>query len=404
MAIEGNHSQVALVIMNKTVTLRTIVNSLRWFVRRTCMPWNQNQDNNPWGNKPNGSSGGGNKQTPPDLDEMMKKINDKFGGFFGGGKGNKGGGGGAEVSKGLLMTVLGLAFAGWLASGFYVVAADEEAVVLRFGQHADTRSPGLNWHLPYPIETVEKIPTLSVQRLTVGFRSFADGRTRKIDQESLMLTQDENIVDISFVVQYKISNIEKYLFEINTTQAIQTVRDVAESSIREVMGSTLIDDVLTDKKAKVEAETRKKIQMILDSYNAGIMITTVTLKDVQPPERVSKEFKDVASAREDKERAKNEAETYANDIIPNARGEAKKKILEAEAYAKEVEDRALGEADRFNSLYQAYRLAPEVTRKRLYLETMEEVLAGADKVIVGASVAKQVLPYLPLNRVKVEVK
>jgi len=261
----------------------------------------------------------------------------------------------------------------------------------------DTRSPGLNWHLPYPIETVEKIPTLSVQRLTIGFRAFGDGRVRKMPQESLMLTKDENIVDISFVVQYQINDIKKYLFEIDATQAVQTVRDAAESSIRAVIGSTLIDDVMTDKKAEVEAETRVGIQKILDAYNAGIRVTTVTLKDVQPPERVSKEFKDVASAREDKERAKNEAQAYANGVIPNARGEAKKKILEAEAYAKEVEDRAIGEADRFNSLYQAYKKAPEVTRKRLYLETMEEVLAGTDKVLIGSKVAGQVLPYLPLS-------
>lgn len=367
------------------------------------MPWNQNQDNNPWGNKPNGSSGnGGNKQTPPDLDEMMKKLNDRFGGFFGGGNngGNKKGG---EVSKGMLIGLMSIALVVWMASGFYIVAADEEAVVLRFGQHADTRSPGLNWHLPYPIETIEKIPTLSVQRLTVGFRSFEGGRTRKMDKEALMLTKDENIVDISFVVQYKIKEIEKYLFEIDSNEGINTVRDAAESAIREVIGATLIDDVMTDKKAEVELETQKGIQAILDAYHTGIEVTTVKLSDVQPPERVSKEFKDVASAREDKERAKNEAETYANSVIPNARGEAKKLILEAEAYAKEVEDRAIGEADRFNSLYQAYKIAPEVTRKRLYLETMEEVLANADKVIVDASVAKQILPYLPLDRSKVEV-
>ena len=367
------------------------------------MPWNQNQDNNPWGNRPKGPSGGGNNQTPPDLDEMMKKLNDRFGGYFGGGKGGNNGGG--EVSKGLMMTLIGLAFVVWMASGFYVVAADEEAVVLRFGQHADTRSPGLNWHLPYPIETVEKIPTLAVQRLTVGFRSFDDGRIRKMSQESLMLTKDENIVDISFVVQYRIRDIQKYLFEIDATQAVKTVRDAAESTIREVIGSTLIDDAMTEKKAQVEAETQKGIQAILDTYNAGIVVTNVTLKDVQPPENVSQEFKDVASAREDKVRAQNEAEAYANSIIPNARGESKKMILEAEAYAKEVVDKAAGESSRFDSLYQAYRQAPEVTRKRLYLETMEEVLGNADKVIVDAAVAKQVVPYLPLNQAgKVEVK
>lgn len=367
------------------------------------MPWNQNQDNNPWG-KPNGSSGGGgNNQTPPDLDEMMKRLSERFGGFFGGGNGNNNGGG--EVSKGMIMTLIGLAFAAWLASGLYVVAADEEAVVLRFGEYTDTRGPGLNWHYPYPIDTVEKIAILAVERLTIGLNSAANSRNRSMNKDSLMLTKDENIVDITFVVLYRINDIKSYLFEIDATQAITTIHDAAESSIRKVIGSTLIDDVMTDKKAEVELETKNGIQAILDSYHAGILITSVNLQDVQPPEQVSKEFKDVASAREDKERAKNEAEAYANSVIPNARGEAKKMILEAEAYAKEVEDRAIGEADRFNSLYQAYRVAPEVTRKRLYLETMEEVLAGADKVIVGGDVAKQVMPYLPLNRTtKGEVK
>ncbi|MDQ6989506.1 MAG: FtsH protease activity modulator HflK [Mariprofundaceae bacterium] len=369
------------------------------------MPWNQDQDNNPWGKKPNGAGGGGNNQTPPDLDEMMKRLNDRFGGFFGGGN-NKDGQGGGEVSKGMVMTIIGLAFTAWMASGLYIVAADEQAVVLQFGQNVEEPyGPGLHWHLPYPIETVEKVPTLSVQRLTIGLPSGANSRNRNMNKESLMLTKDENIVDITFVVLYQINNIQDYLFKIDASQAVATIHDAAESSIRMVIGSTLIDDVMTDKKADVELATKNGIQDILDSYQAGILITSVNLQDVQPPEQVSREFKDVASAREDKERAKNEAEAYANSVIPNARGDGKKMILEAEAYAKEVEDRAIGEADRFNSLYQSYRLAPEVTRKRLYLETMEQVLAGADKVIVDSAVAKQVMPYLPLNRAgKVEVK
>jgi len=276
--------------------------------------------------------------------------------------------------------------------------------VLRFGQYVKTTGPGLSWHLPYPVEKVEILPVTRVQRLGIGFRDFGEGRERKVPQEALMLTKDENIVDISFIVQYKIKNLENYIFDITSPE--KTVRDAAESAIREVIGRTLIDDVLTDKKAEVEVETEKLIQSILDNYGAGILVTTVKLRDVSPPERVINEFKDVASAREDKERAKNEAQAYANDIIPKARGEAKKMILDAQAYEKEIVDRAQGEAQRFDSLLTAYRKAPEVTRKRLYIDTMQEVLSKADKVIVDGSVAGNVLPYLPLDRAgnKAEVK
>jgi len=306
------------------------------------MPWNQNE-NNPWGDRP---TGGGSKQTPPDIDEVIKRLQERFGGIFGG-KGGSGDGPG----KGMLTGIAAVALLLWVMTGLYVVAADEEAVVLRFGQHSDTKGPGLNWHLPYPIESVEKLPVTRVQRLGIGFRDFGEGRVRKVPQESLMLTRDENIVDISFIVQYKIKSVENYLFNIDS--ATKTVRDAAESAIREVIGRTMIDDVLTTKKAEVEVETQELIQSILDEYKAGISVTTVKLQDVQPPERVIKEFKDVASAREDKERAKNEAQAYANQIIPNARGEAKKMILDAEGYQREVVERATGEADRFGELLKA---------------------------------------------------
>lgn len=367
------------------------------------MPWNDNQSNNPWGNRPSGGGGGGGgNKTPPDIEEVIKRLQERFGGIFGG-KGGKGGSGAPDLGKGMLGGIAVIALLLWLASGLYVVAADEEAIVLRFGQHTETKGPGLNWHLPYPVETVEKLPVTRVQRLAIGFRDFGEGRVRKVPQESLMLTRDENIVDISFIVQYKIKSVENYLFNIDNPK--KTVRDAAESSIREVIGRTMIDDVLTTKKAEVEVETQDLIQSILDSYEAGISIATVKLQDVQPPERVIKEFKDVASAREDKERAKNEAQTYANDIIPNARGEAKKMILDAEGYEKEVVERAIGEADRFDKLLKAYRQAPDVTRKRLYIDTMQEVMTKVDKTIIGGSVAEHVLPYLPLDRAgKVEVK
>jgi len=362
------------------------------------MPWSDpNQPNNPWG-KRQGSGGG---QTPPDLDEVIRRLQERFSGLFGGSGGS--GDGTPGLSKGVIGGALGIAFLVWVASGFYMVAADEEAVVLRFGAHAATKGPGLNWHFPYPIETVEKIPVTRVQRLEIGLRRFADGSIRKRTDESLMLTKDENIVDISFIVQYKIKSAEDYLFNID--MPMKTVRDAAESAIREVIGRTLIDDVLTSRKAEVEVETEKLIQSVLDGYRAGISVTTVKLQDVQPPERVIKEFKDVASAREDKERAKNEAEAYANDIIPKARGEGKKMVLDAEGYRREVVERAKGEAQRFTDTLAAYRKAPEVTRKRLYLDAMAVVLADMEKVIVDRSVADRVLPYLPLDRMnKVEVK
>jgi len=364
------------------------------------MPWSDPNQQNPWGKRPN--------QTPPDIDEVIRRLQERFSGLFGGGgKGGDGSGGGLggfKFSSSLLPALIGLLALLWAASGIYMVAADEEAVVLRFGQHSATKGPGLNWHFPYPIETVEKVPVTRVQRLEIGFRGLSDGRVRKVNQESLMLTKDENIVDISFIVQYKIRDAANYLF--NLAHATKTVRDAAESAIREVIGRTMIDDVLTTKKAAVEVEVQKLIQSILMGYKAGISVTTVKLQDVQPPERVIREFKDVASAREDRERAKNEAQAYANDIIPNARGEAKKMVLDAEAFEKSVVDNAQGEAKRFVSVLNAYREAPDVTRKRLYLDTMQEVLSKVDKVIVDKAVAERVLPYLPLDQMrgKVEVK
>ena len=338
-------------------------------------------------------------QRPPNLDELIRRLQQRLSGLFGGG-----GGGGKGLSASMLTGGIIIVLLLWVASGIYVVAADEEAIVLRFGQHVATKGPGLNWHLPYPLETVEKVPVTRVQRLEVGFRSIPGGRARPVGQESLMLTKDENIVDISFIVQYKVRDPADYLFNIDHPAI--TVRDAAESAIREVIGRTMIDDVLTTKKAAVEVEMEKLIQSIVNGYKAGISITAVKLQNVQPPERVIKEFKDVASAREDRERAKNVAQAYANDIIPKARGEAKKMVIDAQAYKKAVVDRAQGEAKRFVSILHAYRKAPAVTRKRLYLDAMQDVLSKVDKVVVDKAVATRILPYLPLDKLrgKVEVK
>lgn len=362
------------------------------------MPWSdQNQPNNPWGNRPN--------QQPPDLDEVIKRLQERFSKIFGGGQGGSGGPGGMSgMGKSAIAGIIVGLLLLWFGSGFYMVGADQEAVVLRFGKNVATQGPGLKWHLPYPIESVEKVPVTRVQRLEIGFRTTADGQPREVLQEAQMLTRDENIVDISFTVQYRVKDVSDYLF--NITYPTVTVRDAAESAMREVIGRTDIDDVLTTKKAEVEVEVETLIQQILDSYHSGILVTTVKLQDVKPPQRVIKEFKDVASAREDRARAKNVAEAYANDIIPKARGDAKKIVLDAQAYEKQVVDQATGEAKAFDAMLAAYRKAPKVTRKRLYLDTMQDVLSKAKLIVIDKSVAKQVLPYLPLDRMnnKVEVK
>ncbi|MDQ6961369.1 MAG: FtsH protease activity modulator HflK [Mariprofundaceae bacterium] len=351
------------------------------------MPWN-NQNQNPWGKK-------NPDESPPEMDDVIKRLKERFQNQFGsgGGSNNKNGSGG--VPNVLVLLLIAVIFLGWLSSGFYKVAPDEEAVVLRLGKYNETTSPGLHWHLPYPLAVVEKLPVTQVQRLEIGFRSMGEGRSRDILKESLMLTKDENIVDISFVVQYKVKKIKDALFNIDNP--VKTVRDASESAMREIIGRTIIDDVLTTKKAEVEIEVAALISGILDDYYSGLTVTTVKLQDVQPPERVIQEFKDVASAREDRERAKNEAQTHANKVIPNARGEAKKMVLDAEAYGNERIDHAKGESKRFASMLEAYNLSPEVTRKRLYLETMEEVMRNSDKVIIGNETANHMVPYLPLT-------
>ncbi len=352
------------------------------------MPWSPPDPDNPWGKR--GGAG-------PDLDELLRRARARVQERLGGG----GPPPGAAVGA-----IAALLFLLWVASGLYAVAADEAAVVLRFGRYVATVGPGLHWHLPYPIEQVEKAPVTRIQRIEIGFRLYPDGAIRKRPGESLMLTKDENVVDLSFIVQYRIRDIEDYLFNINHRRVVKTVRDAAESAMREVIGRTLIDDVLTTEKARVEQEAQALTQKILDGYGAGVQVVTVKLQDVQPPAEVIKEFKDVASAREDKERAKNEAQAYANDILPKARGEARKMELDAEAYRAETVERARGDAARFEKLLAAYREAPEVTRRRLYLETMDAILARVRKVILDEKAAGRMLPYLPLDRLgaKAEVR
>ena len=290
----------------------------------------------------------------------------------------------------------------WVASGIYIVEPDEAGVVQRFGAYAYTTGPGPHYHLPFPVETVKTPKVSQVRRVEIGFRSTYGRQgeslqNRPVPEESLMLTGDENIVDVQFSVQYQIANPVDYLFKI--AQPDETLKSAAEAAMREVMGKAKIDSVLTSGKLKVQTDTKTLLQSMLDRYDSGIEVTAVQLQDVHPPRAVIDAFKDVASAREDKSRLINEADAYANDILPKARGRAAAIVNEAGAYKEQTIREAKGGADRFAALRDAYEKAKDVTRERLYIEAMEDVFSSPDveKVILGDNAAKQVLPYLPLT-------
>ena len=282
----------------------------------------------------------------------------------------------------------------WLASGFFIVKPTEQAVVKRFGNVVKVVNAGPNYHLPYPIDTIDKAEVTKVHRVEIGFRTTRSG-VKSIPQEALMLTGDENIVSIDMSVQYKISDITKYLYNVHDVEG--TIMDVAESAIREVAGREKIDDILTVGKNRIQTETQKELQSILNAYGAGITVTAVQLQDVEPPQEVVNAFKDVASAREDKNRYINEAEAYQNEVIPRARAEAETMLQQAEGYEKEKVARALGETHRFESVLKSYKAAPAVTKKRLYLETMETILSKTDKKIFDSNI-KQVTTIMGLDR------
>ena len=348
-------------------------------------PWGGGRGNSPWG----GGRGGG--PTPPDLEEMLRRGQDRFRRVmpkgFGGGRG--------------IVLIIGVAVLLWLLTGIYRVQPDQEGVVQRFGEYVRTAGPGLHYHLPAPIETVTRPSVTSVNRIDVGFRS-AEGRQRAIDEpeESLMLTGDENIIDIDFTVLWRISSARDYLFNVRNPE--ETVRIAAESSIREVMGRTDIQPALTEARAQIEQTTRELLQGIIDEYGAGIEVTGVQLQSVDPPAPVVDAFNDVLRARQDLQRLRNEAEAYRNDIIPRARGEAERLIQEASAYRESVINQAQGDAERFLSVLSSYRLAPAVTAQRFYLETIEQVFSGVNKVIIDddAGGGQGVVPYLPLNELQ----
>ncbi len=291
----------------------------------------------------------------------------------------------------IILIVLGL----WLATGFYTVGPDEVGVVKTFGEVSRIVSSGLRFHVPYPIESVAIPKVMEVKRIEIGFRSVRNNQYKKIDQESLMLTGDENIVDAELIVQYKIKDPVNYLYKF--VKPVITVQEAAEASLRTVIGRHTIDEALTDGKLVIQQETKALLQNILDKYESGILVVAAQLQAVSPPQPVVAAFKDVASAKEDKNRMINQAEGYRNDIIPKARGEAQARIREAEGYREARIKRAQGDVAKFRAILKEYRKAKEITKKRLYLEAMEEVLPGITKVIIPDDKNGNLLNLLNLN-------
>ncbi len=361
------------------------------------MAWNKPGNGNS-GNRDPWGSGSGPRQGPPDLDEIVRNIQNRLRGLFGGGKGGGGGKVGIGKAGGIGVGVIIAIVAGlWLLSGFYVVKQAERGVVLRFGKLQEVTEAGLHWRLPFPVDSVEKVDVQNVFQMEVGYRSDArTGRVSQVPKEALMLTEDENIVDIEFAVQYRISNAADYLFNVKDPEI--TIGQATESAIREIVGKSTLDFVITEGRADVANNTQIVLQKILDRYKTGIFITTAKMQKAQPPEQVKAAFDDAVKAREDEQRFKNEAQAYSNDILPRARGKAARLVQEGEGYKVSVIARAEGDARRFTQIATEFAKAPEVTRERLYLETMEEVLSSSTKVFVDQKGGNNIL-YLPLDKI-----
>lgn len=357
------------------------------------MPWS-NQGGGPWGSGPRGPWGSGPQSsgpTPPDLEELLRRSQDKLRNVLPGG--NLGG-------KGIALIALA-ALAIWGFSGFFRVEPDELGVVLRFGKYVRDARPGLNYHLPYPIESVLTPKITRVNRIDIGMRVVEDRRgtvMRDVPEESLMLTGDENIVDVDFSVFWLIkpSGAGDYLFNIQNPEG--TVKAVAESAMREVVGRSNIQPILTGARQNIESAVHDLMQRTLDEYGAGVQITQVQMQKVDPPSQVIDAFRDVQAARADLERLQNEAQTYANRVVPEARGRVAQITQSAEAYREQAVAEAVGQTSRFLKVLEQYQKAPDVTRQRIYLETIERVLGRTEKIILDPAAAGQgVVPYLPLN-------
>jgi membrane protease subunit HflK len=356
-----------------------------------------------WGNDPNR---GGGRNGPPDLDELWRDFNRRLSGAFGkkrGGPGNSGDGGDAGGGPnfpamtpgqfgGGIGLLLGLAAVVWFASGFYIVDASQRGVVLTLGKYSETTEPGLRWRLPWPIQSHEVVNLTGVRTVEIGYRG---SEKNKVLKEALMLTDDENIVSVQFAVQYLLKDPKDYIFK--NRHPDDAVMQAAETAIREVVGKNKMDFVLYEGRDVIAANTQKLMQDTLDRYETGIQIRAVTMQSTQPPEQVQAAFDDAVKAGQDRERQKNEGEAYANDVIPRARGTASRLLQEAEGYRARLVATAEGEASRFSKLYGEYARAPEVTRQRLYLETMQQVYANTSKVMVDTKGSGNLL-YLPLDK------
>jgi membrane protease subunit HflK len=342
-----------------------------------------------WGKK---NSGG-----PPDLDELLRKLNAKVAAMLGGkgGKGGEGKPGGGMPMKGFgggIGLIAAVAALIWVGSGFYIVDASQRGVVLRFGKLVEMTQPGPRWHLPFPVETVEIVNLSQVRTVEVGYR---DNVKNKMLKESLMLTEDENIIDIQFAVQYFLSDPADYLFNNRTPD--ENVRQAAETAIREVVGKSKMDFVLYEGREQVAASATKLMQEILDRYKSGILISKLTMQNAQPPEQVQAAFDDAVKAGQDRERQKNEGQAYANDVVPRARGTAARLIQESEGYKQSVTANAEGDASRFKQILVEYEKAPAVTRERMYIDMMQQVMGNVSKVMVDQKNGNSLL-YLPLDK------
>jgi modulator of FtsH protease HflK len=363
------------------------------------MPWS-NQSGGPWGQRGSkgggpwgaGPSGGGGGGAPPDLEEILRRSQDRLKDFMPGG-GSMGGKGAAVILLAALLL--------WLATGFYTVRPNEVGLNLIFGRFVGQTSEGLRYNLPYPIGQVVKPSVTNVNTVEVGFRTGVDPRRggRDVLEESLMLTGDENIVDVDFIIQWQINPARPGDFVFNIQDPAGTIKAVGESAMRDVIGRRNIQPILTTDRGVIEQDVKQLMQDTLDYYGAGVIVRLVQLQKVDPPQQVIDAFRDVQAARADQERLQNEAQTYANRVIPEARGRAAQIIQAAEAYREQTVAEAVGQAARFVQVYEQYRLAPEVTRERMFLETMERVLGGTEKVIIDSNGAGQgVVPYLPLDQ------
>lgn len=354
------------------------------------MSWNE-----PGGSKKDPWSGRDQQDPPPDLDEVLRKLRENLGGLFGGGSGKFGTGGNPSKTLGLL---LGIPLAIWALTGIYIVDEGNRGVVTRFGKYADTTQPGPHWHLPAPIESVSIVNVEQQRFIEVGYRS--GGRQQNlgsVPKEALMLTQDENIVDIRLAVQYQIKDAKNYLF--NVLEPDATLKQVTESAERSIIGKSTMDFVLTEGRSGIADDIKSEIQQILDQYKAGIRVITVNFVDAQPPEEVQSAFEDAIKAREDEQRLVNEAEAYSNDVIPKARGAAARLLEESEGYKQRTIAKAKGEAGRFVQLLTEYEKAPDITRERLYIDTLESVLQKSNTLMLDVKNGNNMI-YLPIDKLQ----